>query len=106
MSDDWFDGGNGGSQVDAAAVLDCDGWSGLLEVVQLGALVAIGTTRDGGALGVTITVDGRWRRGYFRDGVELTDWVAEAVPAVRKATEAAQAASAVSGNGQRRRRGL
>lgn len=106
MSDDWFDGGNGGSAVDVAAVLDCDGWSGLLEITQLGALVALGTTRDGGALGVTVTVDGRWRRGYFRDGVELTDWVAEAVPAVRKALEAGRAASSAHDNAQRRRRGL
>lgn len=106
MSDDWFDGGGGGSLVDVAAVMDSDGWAGLLECVALGALVALGTTRDGGALGVTVTVDGRWRRQYFRDGEELTAWVAEAVPAVRSAVGALPSASAAPRPRQRRSKGL
>lgn len=106
MAEDWFDGGGGGSPVDVAAVLDSKGWEGLLECVALGALVALGTTRDGGALGVTVTVDGRWRRGYFRDGEELTSWVAEAVPAVRKALDSPPAASSARGPRPRRSKGL
>lgn len=104
--DDWFDKAGSGSAVDVAAVLDSDGWGGLVECVALGALVALGTTRDGGALGVTVTVDGRWRREYFRDPSELTDWVAEALPAVRKATAETVAASTARGDVPRRRRGL
>lgn len=103
---DWFDGAGGGQPVDVAAVMDCDGWAGLLECVALGALVALGTTRDGGALGVTVTVDGRWRREYFRDGADLTAWVAEAVPAVRSALAGSQPASSVAPTRRRRSKGL
>ena len=59
---------------------------GLLELVEAGALVSLGTTSDGGALGVTVTVDGRWRREYFRQADELTAWIAEALPAVQELT--------------------
>lgn len=106
MPDDWFEGAGGGQPVDVAAVMDCDGWAGLLECVALGALVALGTTRDGGALGVTVTVDGRWRREYFRSGEDLTSWVAEAVPAVRSAVAGSQSASPVARPRQRRSKGL
>lgn len=105
MPDDWFDSAGGsGRPVDVAATLE-GGLDALQECVQLGALVALGTTSDGGALGVTITVDGRWRREYFRDGADLVDWLAEALPAVRAAT-AAPPASAGGRERQRRRRGL
>lgn len=98
---DWFDGGGSGKAVDVPALLDSDALGALLEVVQLGALVGLGTTSDGGALGVTVTVDGRWRREYFRDSEELVSWMAEALPAVRSAVEAA---SASSGRRERPRR--
>jgi hypothetical protein len=106
MADDWFDGGGSGRQADVPAILDCLGWGGLVECVALGAMVALGTTRDGGALGVTVTVDGRWRREYFRDGEELTAWVAEALPAVRKALDAPQPASSEPPKRSRRSRSL
>jgi hypothetical protein len=106
MSDDWFDGGGSGSPCDVAAILDCDGWAGLVECVALGALVALGTTRDGGALGITVTVDGRWRRQYFREGGELTSWVAEALPAVRSAVGATPPASSARPTRPRRSKGL
>jgi len=94
------------SSVDVVALLDSDGWAALLECIQLGALVGLGTTADGGALGVTITVDGAWDREYFRDSEELKDWMAEAMPVVRDALEAS-AASSVRGSGPRgRKRGL
>lgn len=98
---DWFDGGRGaGSAVDVPALLDSKGGAGLLELVGFGALVSMGLTSDRGALGVTVTVDGRWRREYFRDAEELGVWVAEALPAVRAACEEADASSA---DRQRRR---
>lgn len=102
---DWFDGG-GGSQVDVAAVLDHQAaLDGLLEMVQAGALLSLGTTSDGGALGVTVTVDGRWRREYVRSSDDLVAWLAEAVPAVRSAVEARPASSA-PGKRSRSTRGL
>jgi hypothetical protein len=90
---DWFDGGGSGRSVDVAALFDGPALEAFQEVVQVGALLGLGTTSDGGALGVTITVDGRWRREYFRDSEELVMWLAEALPAVRSAVEASAASS-------------
>lgn len=100
---DWFDEARGGARVDVPALLDSSGGAALAELVGSGALVSMGLTRDGGALGVTVTVDGRWRREYFRDGEALTDWVAEALPAVRAAVEDARG-SAEAGSRSRRSR--
>lgn len=105
VADDWFDGAGGGAAVDVPALLDSVGGEGVWHLVAAGALVSLGKTRDGGALGVTVTVDGRWRREYFRDPEELQVWVAEALPAVRAAIDALSA-SAERGNGSRRRKGL
>lgn len=106
MADDWFDGGGSGRAVDVAALLDGSGVAeALAEIVGLGALLSLGTTSDGGALGVTVTVDGRWRREYFRDVDELQGWLAEALPAVRAALEAPPASSAPPKR-PRRSRGL
>lgn len=82
---DWFDGG-GSSPCDVPALLDGTGVSeALARIVSLGALVSLGTTSDGGALGVTVTVDGRWRREYFREADALVRWTAEALEAVEAA---------------------
>ena len=94
MADDWFDAGGHGAAVDVPGLLDSPGADGLWECVAAGALVSLGRTSDGGALGVTVTVDGRWRREYFRDAEDLATWVTEAIPAVREACEAASASSA------------
>jgi hypothetical protein len=102
---DWFDEGGSGSAVDVIAMLDSGASDGLNAMVALGALVSLGITSDGGALGVTVTVDGRWRREYFRESEALTDWLKEALPAVSEACQA-RAASAVRGTRQRRSRGL
>lgn len=102
---DWFDAGRSGSPVDVEALLDGAGGEGLHALVGMGALVSLGLTSDGGALGVTVTVDGRWRREYFRSADDLDTWVVEALPAVRAALDAA-AASSERGSRQRRRRGL
>lgn len=101
---DWFDDGGSGSPVDVAAVLDGQCTGVLWDCVAMGALVSLGLTSDGGALGVTVTVDGRWRRQYVRTEEDLAEWLAEAGPAVRLATEARPASSG-RGNGSRRSRG-
>ena len=90
---DWFDGGGNGSPVDAVALLDEQAASVLWDMVGMGALVSLGTTSDGGALGITVTVDGRWRRSYVRTADDLAAFVAEAGPAVRAATDARAASS-------------
>ena len=102
---DWFDEAGRGARCDVPALLDSTGGAALAELVECGALVSMGLTRDGGALGITVTVDGRWRREYFREAEELASWTAEALPAVRQAVAALAASSAQSGR-PRRSRGL
>lgn len=98
---DWFDGAGNGSAVQVGEVLDDLAIAAVQSIVQAGALLSMGTTKEGGALGVTVTVDGRWRREYFRDAEGLVAWLAEAIPAV----EAAMTADRPSGgNGSRSRR--
>lgn len=91
---DWFDVGGAGKGIDVPALFDGPSADGIWSLVQCGALVSLGTTSDGGALGVTVTVDGRWRREYFRDAEDLLTWLAEALPAVRLARESSTASSA------------
>lgn len=79
---DWFDDGGTGNEVDVAAVMDSQAPDILWAIVTSGALVSIGRTSDGGALGVTVTMDGRWRREYFRESEALTEWLAGAARAV------------------------
>jgi hypothetical protein len=103
---DWFDGAGNGAQVDAVELLtESNSNRGVAELVEAGALVSLGKTSDGGALGMTVMVDGRWRREYFRNVDELHTWIAEAIPAVVDA-RGRQPASGVSGNASRRRKGL
>lgn len=68
---DWLDAGGSGAPLDLSVVLDAGVVGLMAEVVAAGALVSFGLTSDGGALGCTVTVDGRWRREYFREAVEL-----------------------------------
>jgi hypothetical protein len=100
---DWFDAAGAGDSLDLQRVWD-DGVEGLLRaLVQHGALVSLGLTSDGGALGVTVTRDGRWRREYFRDVVQLGGWLQGALDAV-KALNGHPAPSGPD-NGSRQRRG-
>jgi hypothetical protein len=78
----WFEGNGNGKRIDVVKLLDSDAGRLAHEVVGAGALVSLGLTSDGGALGVTITVDGTWRRDYFREEESLQAWLAEALPAV------------------------
>lgn len=102
---DWFDSGANGSTVDVVALLDSEAGQLLHRVAGLGALVSMGLTSDGGALGVTVTVDGRWRRDYFRDSETLAGWLEGAIDVVPELVELARA-SAAREKGSRRRRGL
>jgi hypothetical protein len=72
---DWLDAGGTGSAVDVAALMDSEAGPMAWRVVQAGALLSFGRTSDGGALGVTVTIDGRWRRDYFRETEELVQWL-------------------------------
>lgn len=89
----WFDDGGSGNPVDVAAVFDSGVPTLVAEIVSAGALVSIGRTSDGGALGITVTLDGQWRREYFRDADEATDWLMQAHVAVLEEAERRPASS-------------
>lgn len=93
----FFTATGNGAEVDAAEMLAGLGAQGITELVDAGALVSIGKTRDGGALGVTVTVDGEWRREYFRQQDEMLAWIAQALPAVHELRGTSRP-SAVSGS--------
>lgn len=84
---EWFSSGGNGRTVDVAVLLDSKAANLLGEICNHGALVGLGTTRDGGALGVTVTVDGAYRREYFRDVDELMAWLEVADAVVREIWE-------------------
>lgn len=101
----WFEEGGTGSPVDVAALLDGTGMvEAMAELAHLGALVSFGTTSDGGALGVTVTLDGRWRRQYGRDPADFTEFLSGAVEACQAAVNA-RPASPAPRQRQRRPRG-
>lgn len=102
---DWFDGAGNGAEVDAVQLLgDGNAGKGIAELVDTGALVSLGKTSDGGALGVTVTVDGRYRREYFRNEDELLTWLAEAIPAVQEATSDRRASGGPRSGSRRSRK--
>lgn len=94
----FFDEQGTGSEVDVAALMDSGVPEVIWRIVSGGALVSIGRTSDGGALGITVTLDGRWRREYFRDAEEATDWLLRAAEAVES-----EPPPASSGRGKRSR---
>lgn len=99
---DWLDEGSSGKAVDVAALMDSDAAPLAWRVVAAGALLSFGRTSDGGALGVTVTIDGRWRREYFRDAEELTEWLTGAADYA----EEVQATEAASPSRRKRSRGV
>lgn len=102
---DWFTENGRGQRLDVSALLDSECGDLLHGLVATGALVSIGLTSDGGALGVTVTVDGRWRRDYFRSSEDLGSWLEAALPAVTDAVALVDAARSSSAP-RRRSRGL
>lgn len=78
-----FKVGKGVQQLPFPDVLDATFLELLVELVELGALVSIGASRDKGAVKVTVTVGGEWDAEWFRTDEELRDWLREAVVVVR-----------------------
>lgn len=76
--------GNGGGGPGSAAVCSGEVFDGanverILALVDMGALVSLSRSRDGGACGCTVTVDGKWERQWFRDAaqaaLQLDEWL-------------------------------
>jgi hypothetical protein len=75
--------GSSSSLVDIRAFMDSDVPQLSAAVLDLGCLLSLGTTRDGGAVSITITHEGEWDREYFRDSVEASDWLRGAAEILR-----------------------
>jgi hypothetical protein len=110
MAGSWLAGGGNGAAVDVVELLaDHKRVKGLAEMIDAGALVSLGTTSDGGALGITVTINGEWRREYVRSAEELDLYLGEAVPGVTDELASAgrqappKGASAERGQRSRRR---
>lgn len=73
----------GVQQLPFPEVLSVSVWELLVELVELGALVSVGASRDKGAVKVTVTVAGEWDDEWFRSEEEVIDWLKEAVVVVR-----------------------
>lgn len=63
--------------VDVGAVLDAGAVEYLASIVQAGALVSLGRTRDGGTMSITVTVDGAYEREWVRTAEEACDFLRE-----------------------------
>ena len=78
-----FKVGKGVQQLPFPEVLGASFLEYLVELVELGALISVGSSRDQGAVKVTITVAGEWDSEWFRSEEELLDWLREAVVVVK-----------------------
>lgn len=94
---DWFEANGGAGTIDVASLLDSEAGTAIWRVVGCGALVSMGLTGDGGALGITVTVDGRWRREYFRNADDLVLWLADGLAPIEAAVARARASRGVNG---------
>lgn len=89
MDMSWFDSERSNAVVDVVAMMSDGADVNLFRCVQNGALVSIGMTRDGGAVSVTVTLNGQWKREYFHDPDQLTLWSESAAAGVAAAVAAA-----------------
>lgn len=99
--DDWFEGNGDGRAIDVAALMDSEAGVAIWRVVGCGALISLGLTSDGGAIGITVTVDGRWRREYFRQSDDLVSWLSDGLASIEAAVARSREARGV--NGKRKR---
>lgn len=67
----------------------------LLELVDLGALVSLSRSRDGGAVSITVTFDGTYEREWFRNEADAIlkadEWIGLIEEEARETPPAARA---------------
>jgi len=78
-------GGGPKSEVDLECLLDATTLELVRDLVGLGALVSIGTSRDRGALSVHVRCGEIREREWFRVDAELHEWLREGLEAVHGA---------------------
>lgn len=61
--------------VDVGALLDATAVEYLVSIIEGGALVSLGRTRDGGAASITVTVDGAYEREWCRTPEEAAEFL-------------------------------
>lgn len=77
-------GENGaGAVIDLVAFFDSDVMSEVWVVLELGAMVSIGTSRDGGAVMISVVDNGEWEKEYFRHVGEAVSWLQRVSQALR-----------------------
>lgn len=91
-----------GDPVSPALVLEPGVVGMLVAVLELGALVSFGVSRDGGSMSCTVTFNGAWDREWFREPQPLFDWLTAAAAAIEE-EPAAPAGSSTNGAPRRRR---
>lgn len=74
--------GKSGVQMSFPEVMTASVFELLVELVEMGALVSFGTSRDRAAVKITVTVAGEWDFEWCRTEDELVDWMKEAVRVV------------------------
>lgn len=83
MAGGLFSNGAGPSTIDVSAFFDSDLPVLIAETVAMGVLVSVGTTRDRGALSLTVTADGAFDREYFRTSEDACDYLRRAGASLR-----------------------
>src|SRR5215469_10813062 len=83
MAGDLFNNGSGPSVLDISAFFDSGVPDGIVRLLSMGVLVALGTTRDRGALSITVTQDGSYDREYFRSSEDAVDYLRRAEESLR-----------------------
>jgi hypothetical protein len=101
---DWFDVGGDGSACDVSALLSDNCIPVLVRCLEAGALVSLGVSRDGGALGATVTLDGRWRREWHREESELVTFLLGAATALETPSASSGQRNGTAPQSTRRRR--
>lgn len=80
------------AQIDPATFFDATASEYIASLVQAGCLVSLYRTSDGGALGVSVTLDGEQEKDYFRAPEELHEWLREVDQAVSEVPASAPSA--------------
>lgn len=96
-------GGNG-SAVDTTAMLDSPVTDLVARLLAMGLLVAFGTTKDRGAVSISVTHDGEYDREYFRRSDDAVEWLERVVGAAEALGLGAAAPEATTVPLARRRR--
>jgi len=73
----FLNGSRANAAVDVGTVLDASAWEYVVSIVTSGALVSLGRTRDGGAVSVTVTINGEYEREWCRQAEEASDFLRE-----------------------------